>query len=93
MNRAILRRLKTIDAETVLETLSTRQHLGPRKPLADVLTEVAAMMGLTLTSVRRAAERMELDMTRSVGRLTRAELDHLSRLIHRTYRHELTGAC
>jgi hypothetical protein len=36
---------------------------------------------------------MELDTTRSVGRLARAELENLARLIHRSYRHELTATC
>ena len=93
MNRTILRRLKAIDAESILGMLSTRQYIGPRKPLGDVLTEVAAGMGLTLSSVRTASERLEFDTTRSVGRLTRAELESLARFIHRAYRQELTGTC
>jgi hypothetical protein len=92
MTRALLRRLKTADAHDVLAELSTRQYIAPRKPLADALTEVAAKLGLTLASVREGAERMEVDVTRSIGRLTRAELEHLARLIHRASRHELANA-
>ncbi len=93
MNRAIVRRIKSVDAASLLDELSRRQYLFPRKPLVDVLTEVAAVSGLTLTSVRSATNRFELDTTRSIGRLKRVELEYLSRLIHRAYRQELSSVC
>lgn len=93
MDRTILRRLRALDSEQILELLTIRQYLGPRKPVADVLTEVAAGMGLTLSSIRSAADRMELDVSQSVGRLKREQLEQLSRLTHRLYRQELTGSC
>jgi len=92
MNRTILRRLKTIDPADILIELSARQHLAPRKSLEDVLTHVAAKLGLTLSSVRSAARRIELDPAGSVGRLKRAELENLARFIHRAYRHEIACA-
>lgn len=93
MDRTILRRLRALDSEQILELLTIRQYLGPHKPVADVLTEVAAGMGLTLSSIRSAADRMELDVSQSVGRLKREQLEQLSRLTHRLYRQELTGSC
>lgn len=89
MNRTLLRRLRTVDPADILDELSKRQHLDPRKPISDVLTGVAAIFGLTLSSVRDAFSRMEIDASRSIGRITRSELEHLSKLIHRSYRHEL----
>lgn len=93
MDRTILRRLKASDSEQILELLTMCQYLRPRKPVADVLTEVATGLGLTLSSIRSAADRMELDVSQSVGRLKREQLEQLARLTHRLYRHELTGAC
>jgi hypothetical protein len=91
MNRTLLRRLRTVEPAEIMDELSNRQHLDPRKPISDVLTGIAAGFGLTLSSVRDAADRMEIDPGRSVGRITRAELEQLSKLIHRTYRHELSA--
>lgn len=93
MDRAVLRRLRTLDSTQILELLTTRQYLVPRRPVSDVLTEVAAGMGLTLSSIRAAADRMELDVSQSVGRLKREQLEQLARLTHRLYRQELTGTC
>ncbi len=92
MNRTLLRRLRTVDPTEIMDELSKRQHLEPRKPISDVLTGIATVFGLTLSSVRDAADRMEIDPSRSIGRITRVELEQLSKLIHRTYRHELSVA-
>jgi len=90
MSKTTLRRLRQADVEDIVADLSKRQYLSPRKQVGDVLTEVAAALGLTLTSVRGAADRLEFDPAGSIGRLKRADIEHLSRMISRVYRHELT---
>jgi hypothetical protein len=90
MNRNTHRRRKGVDSAVILEELSTRQFLKPHQSLSDVLTEVAAALGLTLASVRDGAECLELDRSRSVGKLKRIELENLSRRIDRSHRQEFS---
>lgn len=89
MTGRLLRRLRRIDAGVIHAELTQRQYLFPRKPLVDVLTEVAATLGLTLRCARGAATAAGLDPTRSIGRLTRAQLQSLAQQIHREWRAEI----
>lgn len=89
MTGQLLRRPRRVDAgliDRIDAELMRRQYLFPRKPLADVLTELAAALGLTLGEARRAALALQLDPTRSVGRLTRRQLESLARQIHQQSR-------
>lgn len=83
MNRDPQRRLRTPGPEEVLADLTTRQHLRPLAPLADVLERSAAALGLCPIVARRAVAWLELDPGRAVGRLTRTELTQLSRCVAR----------
>jgi len=88
LTSAKLRRLRRPDSAAIHADLTTRQYLRPHLPLTDALTEVAAALGLTLTSMRRALDQTSADPSRAIGRLTRAELENLARQIHQAWRKE-----
>jgi hypothetical protein len=87
-----LRRILGVDAETVLEVLTRRQHLRPHLPLADVLRATVEELGCCPDAVRRAVERLGLDRQKPVGRLRRTELTQLARSIYRIWGQTLTHA-
>ncbi|MBC7784002.1 MAG: hypothetical protein H7144_09185 [Burkholderiales bacterium] len=86
MTRKAARRFRSPTSAAILAQLTQRQYLAPHKPTGDVLTALAAGYGQTICSVRAAVTESGLDPLRVIGRCTRAELELLSRLIHRTFR-------
>ncbi|MGB7158655.1 MAG: hypothetical protein WBD40_11350 [Tepidisphaeraceae bacterium] len=86
MNRWLLRRLLVSECETLLEALSTRQHLRPHERLADALSCASADLGVCPSAIDAAMRWLDLDPARSIGRLRRTELMQLARSIHRFWR-------
>ncbi|MGH7213265.1 MAG: hypothetical protein ACREIT_00570 [Tepidisphaeraceae bacterium] len=86
MNRAAIRRPSDVDAEAILERLSTLQYLTPRKPVKDALGQAASELGFCPGAAETAARWLGVDDVSSVGRLRRTELAQLARSIHRFWR-------
>jgi hypothetical protein len=71
------------DAEGILQELSTRQHLGPHRPLKDVVADTVESTGLCPDAAARALAWLNLSPDRSIGRLRRGELMQLARCMYR----------
>ena len=84
-------RMVGVDAEAILRELTTRQHLGPRRPVADVVAEVVDRVGACPAAAAGAMDRLQLDGQRSIGRLRRGELIQLARGIHRLWTQSLAA--
>ena len=72
-----------VDADGILHELTTRQHLSPHRPLAQVVSEMTDRTGVCPVAVERALGWLGLDPSRPVGRLRRGELSQLARAVHR----------
>lgn len=72
-----------IDADGILKELTTLQHLSPRRPLGQLVSELVDRTGVCPVAAERALGWLGLDPSRVVGRLRRGELSQLSRAIHR----------
>jgi hypothetical protein len=75
-------RSAVLEAEVILDDLTTRQHLFPRKSLQDVIAETRACP----VAAQRAMEWLGLDGARPIGRVNRAELIQLARSLHRFWK-------
>ena len=82
-NRANGKRIPGTDAEGILRELSTRQHLGPHRPLGEVVSDIVEQVGACPEAAARAVAWLELDESRPIGRLRRAELMQLARAMFR----------
>jgi hypothetical protein len=72
-------------AQDILSTLSEWQYLRPHRPLADVVAEAVAKLGVCPDAAKRAINWLEIDATRSVGRLRATELTQLARCMARMW--------
>lgn len=75
-------RSPVLEAEVILQDLTTRQHLFPRQSLQEVLAQTRACPA----AAQRAMEWLGLDGTRPIGRVKRAELIQLARSLHRFWK-------
>ena len=82
------RRALMNECDTMLDALSTRQHLRPHEPLADALAHVRDQMGVCPNAIEAALQWLEVDPAKSIGRLRRTELMQLARSIHRFWRQQ-----
>jgi hypothetical protein len=73
------------DAEGILRELTTRQHLTPHRALGEAVAEIVEQVGACPAAAEGAMERLELDATRSIGRLRRGELIQLARGMYRLW--------
>jgi hypothetical protein len=78
-------RSPVLEAEVILQELTTRQHLFPRMLLKDVLAQTRACP----VAAQRAMEWLTLDGARPIGRVKRAELIQLARSLHRFWKKAL----
>ena len=91
MNPTDARRLPGSDANTILGSLSTRQHIDPHRPLKDSLAHAQAQTGFCPDAAERAMQWLQLDPEAPIGRLRRSELMQLARSIHRYWGHALSS--
>ena len=89
MERTAVKQVPGTDAEGILRELTVRQHLTPRRPLAEVVAETVERVGACPVAAERAMGRLELDGARSIGRLKRGELIQLARGVYRLWAHAL----
>ena len=83
--------LPGIDSDGILRELSTRQHLTPHRRLSDVVSEIVENVGACPVAAERAMGRLELDGSRSIGRLKRSELIQLARSMYRYWSQALAA--
>ena len=83
---AYLRFLTNGSAERLVESLTDQQHLQPRQTLGHALDAMVVKLGVCPAAARQAVESLQLEPTRSIGRLRRTELMQLARTIHRFWR-------
>jgi hypothetical protein len=86
MDRSLLRRLLLNECESLLNALSTRQHVRPHEPVGESLSRVGSQLGVCPDAAAQALRWLELDGGKSIGRLRRTELMQLARSIHRFWR-------
>jgi hypothetical protein len=79
-------RSPVLEAEAILQELTTRQHLSPRLSLRDVLAQTRACPA----AAQRALEWLGLDGNRAIGRVKRAELIQLAKSLHRIWKRALS---
>lgn len=91
--RELLRRLRVVDAETLLDFFTERQYVKPRASVWELLLDAEQRFGVCPAVSRRALTWLELEESRSVGRLRRTELMQLARCLHRFLRHTGVGQC
>lgn len=73
------------DADGILRELTNRQHLTPHRPVGQVVAETAERVGACMIAADRAIDRLQLDRSRSIGRLRRGELIQLARGMYRLW--------
>ena len=73
------------DSDGILRELTTRQHLAPHRPVGEVVAETAERVGACMVAADRALARLQLDRSRSIGRLRRGELIQLARGMYRLW--------
>src|SRR3954469_8787247 len=80
-------RSPVLEADVILQELTTRQHLFPHKSLEEVLAETRACP----VAAQRAKEWLGLDGTRPIGRVKRAELIQLANSLHRFWKRAMAS--
>ena len=95
MNRPDGRRFPAgpaLEADIILNDLSTRQYLTPHVPLKDVLAAEERELGVCPRAAETALQWLGFDPATSIGRLRRSELSQLARSIERFWRQALASA-
>ena len=91
MDRSYLWRLRTPDSDEILNDLTTRQYLFPRRPVGQVLADSAAELGFCPAAAQRAVEWLRLDPNGAVGRLQRTQLAQIARCVYRFWQQSLAA--
>ncbi len=86
-DRSNAQRLLTSQAETLLVALTVQQYTLPHTPTKRALASVARQEALCSQAVDRALSWLDIDGTKSLGRLRRTELVQLARCLQRFSRH------
>ena len=86
------KRQPAIDADGLLQELTTRQFLTPHRPLGEVMAELVDRVGACPQVAERAMGRLGLARDQSIGRLRRGELIQLARSMHRLWGNAVAAA-
>lgn len=81
--------LQQTDSNQILQDLSTRQHMGPHRPLGEALDRASQTLGFCPQAAAMALRWLQLDSNMAIGRLRRTQLIQLSRSIYRFWRQGL----
>ncbi|HEY2587806.1 MAG TPA: hypothetical protein VGI81_18820 [Tepidisphaeraceae bacterium] len=81
-----------VNPDSILDELSTRQHLHPHRSLQQILAEAQRKLGFCMGAAQAAIAWLRLDASLAVGRLRRSELIQLARSIHRFWRQALADS-
>lgn len=77
---------REVSADAILSILSDSQYLHPHKSLGQVLREAVDTGGICPDAIARSMQRLQMDASRSIGRLRRSELVQLARGIYRSWK-------
>ena len=91
MDRAAGKQVPGTDADGILRELTVRQHLTPHRPLGDAVGDIIERVGACPEAAARAMGRLDLDPSRSIGRLKRGELIQLARGMYRLWSRSLAA--
>ena len=86
-----MKRRLASDADGILKELTTRQYLTPHRPLGQAVAEIVDQLGVCSQAADRAIAWLDLDRTRSIGRLRRGELMQLAHALHRFWIQAIAG--
>jgi hypothetical protein len=78
-------------SDVILNDLSSRQHLAPHQPIADLLDASAAALNFCPNAALAAMDSLRLDPSRKIGRLTRTELIQLPHSIRRYWNQAISS--
>jgi hypothetical protein len=78
-----VRQMIRTDAESMLNTLSARQHLHPHDALASALAFLAKEHNLGEQRVHASLKGTDIPLDTAIGRLKRVELTRIARLVAR----------
>lgn len=82
-SRELIRRLRGVNAENLLEFLTERQYVAPRSGVKAALDLATDRLGVCPKAAARALAWLEIDPASPIGRLRRTELTQLARCLHR----------
>ena len=85
-----MKQTATAEFESLLDVLTTRQHLSPHEPIGQSLEHVVGAVGVCAVAVKQAMTWLGLEPDKSIGRLRRTELLQLARTVHRIWRQQPT---
>jgi hypothetical protein len=74
------------DVSAILSYLTDRQHVRPHAQVSEVLEETTDQLGCCPEAIARALAWLNLEPTKSIGRLRRSELMQLANAVHRFWR-------
>jgi hypothetical protein len=81
-----------VDSDVILAHLTSRQHLHPHMPLAQILEQTTELFGCCPAAIQRGIQWLGIDPARAVGRLRRSELVQLARAVHRFWMQNASAA-
>jgi hypothetical protein len=81
-----------IEPDAILQLLTSRQHLHPHQPLADVLRALTDQLGCCPAAQKHAIDWLVLDVQQPIGRLRRTEIMQLANAIERFWRRAISAA-
>jgi hypothetical protein len=74
--------------DSIVQLLTNRQHLRPHLSVREVLEQTTTELGCCPIAIARATQWLNVDTSRSIGRLRRSELLQLARSVHRFWQSE-----
>jgi hypothetical protein len=84
-----MHRVTAIDANRILDDITQRQYLRPHTASGETLSASAAKLGFCPRAAEHAMRWLDIDPSRSIGRLRRTQLTQLANSIYRFWQHAL----
>jgi hypothetical protein len=86
MSSSLMRAAVPDEPDRLLRNLSQWQHVGPHQSVGAILQRAVRELGVCPQAAARAAEALQIDTARPIGRLRRTELTQLAHTLHRHWR-------
>jgi hypothetical protein len=81
-----------VDSDAILAHLTSRQHLHPHAPVAQILEQTTELFGCCPAAIERGIDWLGIEPARPIGRLRRSELVQLARAVHRFWMQNVNSA-
>lgn len=72
-----------VDANAILEHLTTRQHVNPHATIREAIDQTIERFGCCPAAIQRGMQWLGIDPSQAIGRLRRGQLVQLARAVHR----------